>query len=87
MSVSEGKMVPGELSVADVRRRCDPDGFEFSTTAELAAPATPLGQQRAIDALALGLAMRKQGCHVYVAGAAGTGRMTSVRAAPAMVFE
>jgi predicted ATP-dependent protease len=40
-----------------------------------------VGQKRAIDALELGLKLYRTGYNIYVAGIAGTGRMTTIRRA------
>ncbi len=71
---------PPALPADRLRRRCDPAGFPFETTAELAPPAGLIGQPRATDALVFGLEMEERGFNVYVAGPPGTGKATAVRA-------
>jgi len=40
-----------------------------------------VGQRKATDALDVGLKLYKRGYNIYVAGIAGTGRMTTIRRA------
>lgn len=63
-----------ELSVEKLRTRCDPDMFEFDTTASLADLPEGLEQARADEALRFGLAMKHPGYNVFVLGESGTGR-------------
>ena len=63
-----------ELSVEKLRTRCDPDMFEFDTTAGLADLPEGLEQARADEALRFGLAMKHPGYNVFVLGESGTGR-------------
>ncbi len=66
-----------DLAVAPADLRLDgrrPRRSTFTTTAELEAPRTLLGQRRAVEALELGLSMRSPGSHVFAAGYPGTGR-------------
>jgi predicted ATP-dependent protease len=69
-----------ELAVApgDLRLVVDEATLPFSTTAEVQRPTTMVGQERAIEALELGLALRGTGTHLFVAGQPGTGRSTAV---------
>jgi len=57
-----------------LRRICDEAGLPFETTATLEPLPGPLGQERAVEALRLGAAMRRDGHHVFVLGAAGAGK-------------
>ena len=69
-----------ELTPSDLRRRCDPTLFSFSTTSELEPLDWIIGQQRAIAALKLGLGIKdaKNRYNIYVAGGPGTGKMSAV---------
>lgn len=66
------------LEPAELRWRCPetlvPDSFDRIPP----APAT-VGQDRAIDALKVGLSLRLPGFNIYVSGRPGTGRTTAVR--------
>ncbi|MFN8548003.1 MAG: AAA family ATPase [Candidatus Eisenbacteria bacterium] len=68
-----------ELNVQELRWSCDPAQFSFETVEELPATQGIIGQDRAIEAIRLGVTIRSKGHNVYVAGPAGSGRATSVR--------
>lgn len=70
---------PKELTTAQLRWRCDPASLPFETTAEIECHKGIIGQDRAMDALRLGLLVRSKGHNVFVCGEPGTGRTTSVR--------
>jgi hypothetical protein len=71
--------LPTELTPEQLRAVCDPSRFTFQTTADLPAAAGIVGQPRATTALQFGLGIPDGGYHIFVAGAAGTGKMTAVR--------
>ncbi len=62
------------LVAAALRRRCDPNQFAFASTAELVPLDFPLGQERALEALQLGIHIRRQGYHIFACGPHGLGR-------------
>ena len=68
-----------ELIVDQLRWRCDPKSLGFATTEELDLQAEIIGQERAVEAMQLGLDMGSLGYNIFVAGPAGTGRMTTVK--------
>ncbi len=53
----------------------------FKAAAKIAPTEAIVGQKRAIDALAMGLKLYRTGYNIYVAGMAGTGRITTIRRA------
>ncbi|MFO0562797.1 MAG: AAA family ATPase [Polyangiales bacterium] len=66
------------LAPEQLCRRCDPSALGFETT-ESADPLTePLGQQRAVDALELGVSMKHPGYHVFAMGPSAMGKRTVV---------
>jgi lon-related putative ATP-dependent protease len=69
-----------EVPVANLRYRCSPDVFSFETTGELRLGFEIIGQDRAIKAMQLGLAVQSRGYNIVVQGLAGTGRETTVKA-------
>lgn len=71
---------PLELSAADVRNVCDPDSLGFETTASIGPSIGTVGQDRAIDAVMFGLEIGARGYNLFVAGASGSGRATTVLA-------
>ena len=71
--------IPEELTAEQVRAECDPALFECDSTADLKPIDTIIGQDRALSALKFGLSIQKSGFNIYVAGPAGTGKMTVMR--------
>lgn len=67
------------LTPADLRKEADSATMPDATVATGADDEPPVGQERALEALELGLALRAPGYHVYVSGLPGTGRTTTVR--------
>ena len=69
---------PRPLSAKALFTPCDPRQFDFRTTAELADIETLTGQQRALEAVAFGIEIRKHGFNVFALGPSGTGKLTSI---------
>ncbi|MEJ1996486.1 MAG: ATP-binding protein [Limibacillus sp.] len=61
-------------------RRCRPEDFSFKTTAELEPLEIPLGQERALEAIRFGAAIKHPGYNIFVYGPAGAGRHSLVSA-------
>jgi hypothetical protein len=57
----------------------DPASLGFKTTADLQPAHGPVGQAKAMEALAFGAGMKGPGYHMLVIGHEGTGRRTAVR--------
>jgi lon-related putative ATP-dependent protease len=72
---------PGRYRVhaRELRRVCRAAELPFRTTAELRPATRILGQEKALRALALGLQMESPGYNIFVCGAPGTGRKTTLR--------
>ncbi len=68
-----------ELSVEQLRWKCNPDMLEFSSTGELEPIEGILGQERALKALKLGVDLRAPGYNIYIAGLSGSGKATAVK--------
>ncbi len=66
------------LEPTQLRRCCAPASLPFETTEELDDLPGPLGQPRALEALALAVAERREGYHVYALGQSGSGRQSLV---------
>jgi lon-related putative ATP-dependent protease len=62
------------LPAALLRRRCSPEELPFKLSSELADAPAMIGQERAAEAVAFALRMRRKGYNVYALGPAGTGR-------------
>jgi len=78
--VSKRKSVahPAPLPAAALYRVCDPDQFDFATTADLPdepdGPGPALGQERAVEAIRFAIGMRHRGFNLFALGEEGTGR-------------
>ena len=68
-----------ELAVEDLRNVCDPAVLGFETTKELESLDGIIGQGRAAAAMEFGLAIKRSGYNIYVAGMTGTGRSSYTR--------
>ena len=68
-----------ELAPDELRWRCLPESLPFESTDGLQSTEGILGQERATTALRTGLRISSPGFNVFVTGAAGTGRTTTVR--------
>jgi ATP-dependent Lon protease len=67
------------LKPRDLRWRCDPAGLGFETTDELDARPNIIGQDRALDAIRLGLTLHSPGYNIFISGLTGTGKLTAIR--------
>lgn len=67
------------LSLEQLRWNCDPAEFSFETTADLEPSREIIGQQRALEAIELGLSMKSPGYNIFLSGFVGTGRNTTIR--------
>jgi len=70
---------PPELSPDQLRWVCNPEEFPFDTTADLEPNREIIGQDRALEAITLGLAMESPGYNIFLSGFVGTGRNTTIR--------
>lgn len=70
-----------KLEFHELKRFCDPAGLGFDTTAADALDSTKhiIGQSRAVSAFNFGLATRRSGYNIYVAGITGSGKTTFAR--------
>jgi lon-related putative ATP-dependent protease len=66
------------LPARKLRTVCDPARLEFKTTADLAPLVDSLGQERAVEAVRFGVAMRHEGYNLFALGPPGTGKHTLV---------
>jgi hypothetical protein len=67
------------LKPAALYRRADAAALGFETTAELADPAAPLGQARALAALAFGTGIKSPGYNLFALGPSAVGKHTIIR--------
>jgi len=74
--------MPGRQLTPDaLARRCDPAALEDALRADTPGTAAIVGQQRAHEAVAHGIAMPRDGHHLFVMGPPGVGKRTLVRRA------
>ena len=66
------------LPVEELFRACDPSRFGFKTTSELEPLEELIGQDRAVEAVAFGIGIRRDGFNLFAAGPAGTGKHTLI---------
>jgi len=66
------------LSPSALRRRYEPDAFEFETTAQLQTLEGVVGQERAVQAVGLAIGIGDTGYNVFALGPPGTGKRSLV---------
>ncbi len=69
-----------ELDYTQMKRSCSPEEFSFRTTQEIPPLEGIIGQERAVQALDFGLAVKMKGYNIYMSGPSGTGKTTYARA-------
>jgi ATP-dependent Lon protease len=68
-----------EVALEKLRWRLDPATLPFETTEDLKPLKEIIGQKRGVEAFRFGMGMNKAGYNVFVTGAPGSGRMSTVR--------
>ena len=68
-----------ELLPSELRWKCDPGIFDFDSTENVDPVEGIVGQERALDAIKLGVDMKSPGYNIYIAGLSGTGKATTVK--------
>jgi ATP-dependent Lon protease len=68
-----------ELNVSDLRWVCDPEQLGFETTDSIPCCTDIIGQERALNAIKLGLEVKSRGYNIFVSGLTGTGRTTAIQ--------
>lgn len=68
-----------KLSWKQVHRHVDPAIFSFKTTAEVEKLSSVVEQDRALEALQLGLSIQKRNFNIYLSGASGTGKSSILK--------
>jgi ATP-dependent Lon protease len=73
------KLAKHALKTKDLRWRCDPASLGFETTDDIKCKPHIIGQDRALDAIQLGLEIRSPGYNIYASGLTGTGKSTAIQ--------
>jgi lon-related putative ATP-dependent protease len=68
-----------EVPIEKLRWRCDPEALSFTTTESVQPCDEIIGQDRALEAIRLGLDIKSIGYNIFVTGLAGTGRFTTIK--------
>lgn len=68
-----------ELQVNDLYQHCDPDNWQFITTADLETLPTIIGQDRALSAIDFGVNIDAEGYNLFIMGPAGVGKYTMIK--------
>ncbi len=72
-------MVIHSVTAQEAYSHCDPEEFEFETTAELEDLTRCIGQERALESVDFGIGIRHHGFNLFVMGAEGAGRHSVVK--------
>lgn len=67
------------LDPMQLYKACNIEQLKFNTTEELEDIDIAVGQQRAVDAVKLGIRMHKNGYNIFAMAPSGTGKLTTVR--------
>lgn len=70
---------PQSLDASALRQTCDPQQFQFSSTADLPDLDDIIGQERAIAAIRFGIGIQHDGFNLFALGPNGTGKFTAVQ--------
>ena len=68
-----------ELPVDELVWRCPEDWIQWQRSDEIEPASTIVGQDRAVEAIAFGLAVESIGYNVFVTGLSGTGKLTTIK--------
>lgn len=66
------------VPAVELRWRCNPEVFAFTTTEEIPPLGEIVGQSRALRAIRMGLGIPSRGYNLFVTGVPGSGRTTAV---------
>jgi lon-related putative ATP-dependent protease len=68
-----------EVPIEKLRWRCDPETFAVETTASIRPCEEIIGQERALEAIRVGLEIDSIGYNIFVTGLSGTGRFATIK--------
>ncbi|MBS1251124.1 MAG: hypothetical protein MAG451_00154 [Anaerolineales bacterium] len=72
-------MAVKELTADQVCRQCDPEAFDFETTADLEPLSEIIGQPRVVEALDFGVGIDAYGYNIFAYGLPGSGKTSLIR--------
>jgi len=70
---------PRELSWTRLRWRCPQKLLSFKTTSDIPPCEDIIGQDRALEAIKMGLELDHRGYNIFITGLVGTGRTTTIK--------
>jgi lon-related putative ATP-dependent protease len=73
------RMTFEEVPIEKLRWRCDPENLKFESTEDLPISEEIIGQERALEAIRLGLDIDGFGYNIFVTGLVGTGKKTAIK--------
>ena len=77
--ISRQIVAPTEVPPDRLRWRCTPAMLHIADMADVEPSRRIIGQDRALQAIQVGLEMKHYGYNIFVTGLPGTGRMTAIR--------
>ncbi|MGM0442002.1 MAG: Lon protease family protein [Elusimicrobiota bacterium] len=69
---------PKSLDTEDLRKKCDPQIYDFETTDDIEEGTVLINQKKALKSIDFGLNIESKGYNLYLSGTAGTGRNTTI---------
>ncbi|WP_052260601.1 Lon protease family protein [Photobacterium gaetbulicola] len=63
-----------KLEATELFHPCDPDLFDFETTEDIEPTDCPVGLERAVEAIKVGIGIPAKGFNIFVMGSAGLGK-------------
>ena len=70
---------PKELPVGKLRWKCPGKYLDFKTTNDIKPCTDIIGQDRALHAIKMGLALEHRGYNIFITGLVGTGRTSTIK--------
>jgi ATP-dependent Lon protease len=74
-----GTPKPRELQPGKLRWKCPLRYLDFKTTSDIKPCTDIIGQDRALQAIRMGLELQHRGYNIFVTGLAGTGRASTIK--------
>lgn len=68
------------VPITELKNECNYKNFSFKTTKTLSSEITPIGQERAIEAIEVALNIRKKGFNLFLSGESGCGKSSVIKA-------